>query len=140
MPTEPSVHDNEIYAYTVACAAGRITLHTVFHHRDPAEHTDVVFRGVVAHFFEHTLAGNILFDIEEGDVESLVRENRALFESSWRWAWPPLDYKGDLQLLVAGLKARSVRAFLISSSFGLSGWVLCADCHRAQRDGPAPIE
>ncbi|HVU65316.1 MAG TPA: hypothetical protein VHC70_15150 [Phycisphaerales bacterium] len=140
MPIERSVHDNEVYAYSVACTTGRVTLHTVYRQHDPAQYTDVVFHGVVAHFFEHTLPTNILFDIEESDIESLVRENRTLFESSRRSAWPPLNYSGDLQGLMVELQTRSVRAFQIVSSLGLSGWVLCTDCQRVPRDGPASIE
>ena len=60
---EPSVHDNFVYAYSVDCEGRRLVLHTAFRDRPPQEFTDVVFRDVVAHHFEHVLPGNILFDV-----------------------------------------------------------------------------
>jgi hypothetical protein len=133
MPTEPSVHDNFVYAYAVDCEARRLVLHTAFRDREPHELTDVVFRDVVAHRFEHVLPGNILFDVEEVDVAALVRENQSLLAHSWRYDWPPVKYDGDLGALVAALRASSIRAYSIGSSYGLSGWVLAGACERVTR-------
>jgi hypothetical protein len=44
-------------------------LHTVFRDREPHEFTDIIFHDVMAHHFEHVLPGNILFDVEEADVQ-----------------------------------------------------------------------
>ena len=109
MRPEPSVHDNIVYAYTVDCEARRLVLHTVFRHREPNEFTDVVFREVVAHDFSHVLAGNILFDVGESDIATLILQNKELFAESWRYGWPPVDYNGDLNVLLKALRAASVR-------------------------------
>ncbi len=133
MQPEPSVHDNIVYAYSVDCDGRRLVLHTAFRDREPHEFTDIVFRGVVAHHFANVLQGNILFDVEEAEVGSFVRENEQLLAESWRYGWPPLAYNGDLNALVEALKAAAVRAYSISSSYGLSGWVLAASCERITR-------
>ena len=65
MRSEPSVHDNIVYAYKVDCRHRLIVLHTAYRDREPQEFTDIVFKDVIAHHFEHVLQENILFDIEE---------------------------------------------------------------------------
>src|SRR3954467_3700113 len=122
MQPEPSIHDNFVYAYTVDCEGRRLVLHTAYRDREPQEFTDVVFRDVVAHRFEHVLPGNILFDVEEADVAAVVRENAGLLTDSWRHGWPPVEYRGDLAALVEALRGASVRADTIGSAYGPSGW------------------
>lgn len=139
MRPERSVHDNVIYAFSVDCERRRIVLHTAFRERDPHEFTDVVFRDVVAHQFEHVLSGNILFDVERTDVEQVVRDSADLLSDSWRFGWPPVEYNGNLDILVSTLKAASVGAYLIRSSYGLSGWVFAVECERLSRSERAGI-
>jgi hypothetical protein len=139
MRPEPSVHDNIVYAYTVDCEARRLVLHTVFRHRETNEFTDVVFREVVAHDFSNVLPGNILFDVAESDIAKLILENKELFAESWRYGWPPVDYNGDLNVLLEALRAAAVRAYSIGSSFGLSGWVLAGSCERKSRRERATV-
>jgi hypothetical protein len=139
MQPAPSVHDNFVYAYSVDCEGRRLVLHTTFRDREPPEFTDIVFRDVVAHHFEHVLPGNILFDVVEADVAAVVRDNERLLAESWRYGWPPVEYRGDLNALVEALKASSVRAYTIDSSCGLSGWVLAGACERLSRDEAARV-
>lgn len=139
MRPEPSVHDNFVYAYSVDCEGRRLTLHTAYRDREPNEFTDVVFRDVVAHQFEHVLPGNILMDVEEVDVAVLVRENQRVLAESWRWGWPPLAYRGDLGVLVEALRTSSVRGYEIQGSYGMSGWVLAGACDRVTRGEPARV-
>ena len=139
MRPEPSVHDNIVYSYSVDCEGSRLVLHTVFRDREPHEFTDLVFRDVVAHHFEHVLPGNILFGVDEVDVASVVSRDRRLLSDSWRYGWPPVPYDGDLEILTETLKASAVRAYEISSSYGLSGWVLAGACDRVPRVEPAKV-
>lgn len=139
MRPTPSVHDNFIYAYSVDCEGRRLVLHTAYRDREPQELTDIVFCDVVAHHFEHVLPGNILFEVEEADVATVVKDNAQLLADSWRYGWPPLNYRGDLDALVDLLGASSVRAFSIGSSYGLSGWVLANSCERVSRSEPATV-
>ena len=139
MRPEPSVHDNFVYAYIVDCEGRRLVLHTAYRDREPHEFTDIVFRDVVAHHFEHVLPENILMDVEEFDVASLVRENEQMLAKSWRWGWPPLEYRGDLDALVAALRTSSIRAYQVQGSSGMSGWVLAGACDCVARGEPARV-
>jgi hypothetical protein len=139
MRPEPSVHDNFVYAYSVDCEGRRLTLHTAFRDREPHEFTDVIFRDVVAHHFDHVLPGNILFDVEEADVAAVVRENERLLAESWRYGWPPVEYRGNLDALIERMKASAVRAYTIGSSYGLSGWVFAGSCERVSRGEAARV-
>jgi len=136
MPSEPSIHDNIILAYTVNCEERTLVLQTVFrgHPKDaPHQYTDIVFRDVIAHQFEHVLPANILFDVEEAHIAQFVRDNATIFNDSWRNGWPPVIYNGDLNTLIDQLKSTATRAFIIGSSYGLSGWVLAGSCQRIPR-------
>jgi hypothetical protein len=77
-----SIHDNQVYGCSSDFEAQRLTLHT-FDENSPPEFTDVIFWKVVAHRFEHTLPSNILFDIVEVDVEKIVEDSAARFETSY---------------------------------------------------------
>jgi hypothetical protein len=130
---DPSVHDNFIYAYQVDCEGRRIILHTAFRDREPVEFTDIVFKDVIAHHFQRVLPSNILFDVEEVGLSELIADNADIFTDTWRHGWPPLAYGGDLHELELALKSMSIRAFSISSSYGMSGWVLAGSSERVAR-------
>jgi hypothetical protein len=139
MSAEPSVHDNFVYAYAVECEQRRIVLHTAYRDREPHEFTDIVFSEVAAHHLEHVLPANILFDVEETDLQGLIHDNAAMFEASWRHGWPAVNYRGDLRALTAALRAASIKAYAIRSSYGLGGWVLAVSCQRIARIDPATL-
>lgn len=139
MQPERSVHDNFVSGYSVDCEGRRIVLHMVFRDREPFEYTDVVFQDVFAHRFEHVLEGNILFDVEEVDVENFVEGEGELFAKSWRYGWPSFEYDGDLPQLVRSMRAASARVFAVSSSYGLSGWVVARSVERIARASPVKI-
>jgi hypothetical protein len=128
-----SVHDNNVYGCSLDFKHQRLTLHTCFLDRSPHEYTDVVFHGVVAHHFERHLSDNILFDIAEVSATAIVEANADWFSDSWRYGWPPIDYRGDLSLLCNELQNQSINGFEIQSSYGLDGWVLCKSCDRLSR-------
>jgi hypothetical protein len=139
MESDLSVHDNIVYAYCFDCEGRRLVVHTAFQDRTPHEFTDIVFDGVIAHQFQNELRGSILFDVEEIELNAMVSDNAELFRESWRYGWPPVEYKGDLNTLATALRAASVRAYLIDSSYGLSGWVLAASAKRVARSEKATI-
>lgn len=140
MGDELSVHDNIIYAFSVDCEARKLILYTSFRGREPHDFTDIIFHDVVVHHFAHVLPGNILFDVEEVEVEALVRENANLLADSWRYGWPPIEYCGNLEVLVGALQAAAIHAYAISSSLGLSGWVLAGGCQRRPRCGAMKMD
>src|SRR5439155_16532339 len=114
---ELSVHDNILYGYTVVADQNQsrsytITLYTEFLDSPPAEYTNVVFTGVVAHHFESELPNSILFDIEETDLERTYIDDQELFERLKNYGWPYIYTTSD-ELFVT-LKAKQIKAFTIS--------------------------
>jgi hypothetical protein len=134
-----SVHDNFVYAYFVDCEGQRLILHTMFRDREPYEYTDVIFRGLIAHYFEHVLPGNILNAVEEVESATIVDQYATVFAESWRWAWPFFEYRGDVVSLKERLREQAIRGFLVMSSYGLDGWVLAESCERVPRESPAIV-
>lgn len=130
---ERSIHDNIIYAYSVLCEQRRLVLHTEYRSESVKEYTDVVFKGVVAHYFETVVQRNILFDVSEVSPEKIVREWADLFARQKAYRWPEIEYS-DPQQLIAILRSRSIKAFEVGSSYGLSGWVLASSAELVPRE------
>jgi hypothetical protein len=129
MPPEISVHDNSVVAYEVLAKEKKIVLHTEC---DSHELTDIVFEEVLAYDFENDLFGTIIFDVKEVDLSVLLKEKAAMFEGGWRYGWPrgwERD-KEDIEVFVRRLK---MRAFELSSSYGMSGWVLARRMSKVQK-------
>ena len=121
----PSVHDNNVYAYSVLCEERRIVLHTEsYPYGNPRQHTDVHFTGVLAHYFADELQGNILSDVTEVDPEWVTAEWAGVFAERKNYGWPDgIEYR-EPDELPALLRQRNFRAYRVSSSYGLQGWVL----------------
>jgi hypothetical protein len=135
---ELSVHDNILYGYVVVSDQDQsrsytITLYTEFLDRLPIEYTDIVFTGVVAHHFENELPNSILFDVEEADLGRVYEDDQELFERLKNYGWPPYAYT-TVDELVATLKAEQIKAFAISASYGLDGWVWAKQMTKVRRD------
>jgi hypothetical protein len=128
---EPSIHDNRVISYEVDGERRRIVLRTRFEDREPVEHTDLIFEGVLAYHFENDNFGNILFGVEEVSVPQLVEGNRRLFDEGSKYAWPG-PWNQSTQAAVQHLEAAGARAFEISSSYGLAGWVV-AESYRLEQ-------
>lgn len=123
MSNEISIHDNFLLYYTVDCHEQRITLRTAYLDGDASEHTDVIFSGVAAYHFERDNFGTILFGIEETSPEQVYADYHSIFESNKNYGWPKIRYDTEAELLAA-LEAQAVKGFLISSSYGMDGFVL----------------
>jgi hypothetical protein len=137
--TNPSVHDNIVYAYSILAESGQIILHTEFNETSPVEYTDVLFSGVVAHHFECSLESNILFDIDEVDVKAVLEEYAPLFQrlKNYGWPIPSLVQYADLQDLERILRERGTHAYMVNSSLGLSGFILASSIECSQRESKA---
>jgi hypothetical protein len=70
------------------------------------------------------LAGNILFGIEQVEVDRIVQEWAALFAAGKNYGWPDLIRYADPPELISILRQRRILGWEISSSLGLSGWVM----------------
>jgi hypothetical protein len=128
----PSVHDNFVYAYAVLIDRRQLILHTEYRDTEPNELTDVIFLDVIAHHFEHVGDGAILLDVEEVEPEWVVRQEAEVFARGKNYGWPLPDYK-DPADLVRRLKDQGLRGYVISSSFGLNGFVLAREVRYVKR-------
>jgi hypothetical protein len=116
------VHDNEVLSYTVDCANHTVTLRTSFG-SDPAEFTDVIFRGVAAYELRDDCFGNILLDIDEVEPARVILGASEKFESGRRYGWPA-PWNSSLEDAVAFAVEQGLRGFSVCASLGLNGWVL----------------
>ena len=135
--TKLSVHDNNIYAYSVLAENRQIILHTEFNEKSPAEYTDVLFSGVVAHHFECSLQGNIVFDIDEVDVKAVLEEYAPLFQRLKNYGWPIFEPARFFKTLSGILRERGTHAYMVNSSLGLSGFVFASSVEYRQRESKA---
>jgi hypothetical protein len=123
-----SVHDNFLVSYEVHCERREIRLHTEYRDSgEPFERTVVVFTGVEAYCFEHDCLGNIVFDIEEIPAETILTQHQAQFEEGHRLAGWPRFWQKSLDDTRSYLREHGTRGFELSSSYGMSGWVLAQD-------------
>jgi hypothetical protein len=127
---ERSIHDNRVVSYEVDGDRRRIVLHTRFEEREPFEYTDLIFEGVFAYHFQNDNFGNILFGVEEVGVSQLVFANSSLFEDGSKYAWPG-PWNESIEACTGYLRTKGAKAFEISSSYGLDGWVI-AESHRLE--------
>ena len=126
----PSLHDYYLASYEVNCEGRQIKLHA----RRPecaealgVSTTTIVFGGVEGYHFKNDAFGNIVFSLEAVSVETLVSEYRAEIMESYRVAGAPGPWAADLPSACQLLNTQGVKGFVISSSFGLSGWVLAKE-------------
>jgi len=129
---EPSVHDNVVLGYEVLCAEREIRLRTLYPDQEPPEQTDVRFTGVLAYHFDHALMNTSLFDIEEVSLQRVYDMFADVFLRSKNYGWPIASYSGPEDLL-ARLRAHGVRAFVVSSSYGMNGFVLAEAMAKVRR-------
>jgi hypothetical protein len=127
----PSLHDNYLVSYAVDCAARRIEIRARRPHSAGGESRIVVFDGVEAYHFQNDAFGNIIFSLELIGVEHLLSKYRSEIAESYRTAGAPGPWAADLDLASQILKDKGVQGFILSSSYGLSGWVLAKDAQAA---------
>ncbi len=126
-----SIHDNHVLGYTVDHLARTIVVRTVCRELESHERTHVCFDGVLGYHLRDGLGG-ILFGVEETSIEDLVAGYAPLFEDGARYGWPFQGASGDPGAYV---RARQGRAFLIESSIGFDGFVVCREMRIVAADG-----
>jgi hypothetical protein len=122
------VHDNLLISYEVRCDIRRISLRTE-HRREhePSEFVDVIFSGVQGYDFKNDAFGNIILDVETIEIDQLLKEYGAEISESYRMAGAPGPWAANLGTASVHLLERGIQGFALSSSFGLSGWVLARE-------------
>jgi hypothetical protein len=127
-PVMRAWHDYHLTGYAVDGTNARITFEVSWPYESEADigRAVVVFSGVEGYFFEHDLGANILYSLAEQPLEPFLAEHAEHFERERKWGWP-LFWKGGVEQTATHLAAKHVKCFEVSSSYGLSGWVLATN-------------
>jgi hypothetical protein len=131
----PSLHDDFLVAYEVNCETRQIKLYAKLDSRIAGNETKptrvIVFSGVEGYQFENDAFGNIIFSLDAMPVETLLSKFGSQIAESFRLAGAPGPWAADLVTAPAVLAAKGIQGFVLSSSCGLSGWILARE---AQQD------
>jgi hypothetical protein len=119
----PSFHDDYLVSYAVDCSARKITLciQNAFG-QEPTR--TVVFTGVEGYRLENDAFGNIIFALEEVPVGGLLAKIGPEVAESHRVAGAMGAWAADLASAAEKLGSNGIRGFVLTSTLGLSGWVL----------------
>jgi hypothetical protein len=123
-----SIHDNLLISYEVHCEKRIITLRTEYRvENEPTEFTNVVFEGVEGYHFENDAFGNIIFELATVPAEQFLTEYGAQISELYRMNGSP-TWAANLLSAPSYLHEKGIQGFILSSSLGLSGWVLAGGC------------
>lgn len=128
MSTLKSFHDYHLIGYEVDGQRRELRLNLAWLYSEgsePRPPEQVVFSDVEDYFFEHDLGVNIVYAIEEVDMLKVLQACEQRFRESEKWGWPRF-WKGSTSATVAQLGVKGAKCFELSSSYGLSGWVIAA--------------
>jgi hypothetical protein len=123
-----SIHDNVLVSYEVQCDARTILLRT--EHRvknEPTKFVNVLFMGVQGYRFENDAFGNIIFDVETVAIDRFLTEHGAEISESYGMAGSPGPWAVNLETASGHLRKQAIQGFILSASYGLSGWVLARE-------------
>ena len=112
------VHDNEITCYVVDLEYQYIKIYTKYSNEEKI----IEFQNITAHSFEGVLRGSIILDIDEYDIDFFIKENGKMLEEMKPYCFP--IYYDTENELKEKLNNSNQKYFIISSSVGLSGWIL----------------
>ena len=120
------IHDNLVLRYTVDRVSRTLLIETRSDDPRP-EHTDVVFHDVLAYVLENDSleTGTILYGIEKRPATEALKCSPEAFEAGRAFAWPGW-WNEDAEKAREYIEGSGKFAFEISSSIGLSGWVLAS--------------
>lgn len=116
------IHDNEIISYEIDLKNYQIILHTQYKISGRIKNIDIIFYNVLVHFFQNELRGSIIFDIEKYDINIFLKKNSDLLKKKKNYCWPMI-YSTEEELKERLLEGQ-YSYYIISSSYGLNGWVL----------------
>jgi hypothetical protein len=123
-----SVHDNLLISYEVQCDARLITLRTEFRTKNgPTEFTNIIFKGVQGYNFENDAFGSIILGLEAIPIEQFLTEYGAEISESYRMAGSPGPWAKNLETASEYLQKQGIQGFILTSSYGLSGWILARE-------------
>jgi hypothetical protein len=118
----PSFHDDTLVGYEVDGEARRIVLR-IRNVQDKSLHA-VVFSGVEGYCFINAALSSILFHLEQVSTAEVLSTYEAEIVASFRQSGAPGAWAGDLEAAATAFRQQGVHGFLLSSSFGMSGWII----------------
>ncbi len=121
-----SYHDYHLTGYEIDGELREVRMHLAWQYASdptPRPTETVVFEGVEDYFFEHDLGVNIVYSIEEVPLLQHLEAWAGKFQDSAKWGWPRF-WKSQVQNTMEHLSSRGAKCFELSSSYGLSGWVV----------------
>ena len=121
----PSLHDNFLVSYEVDCELREIKLRV--RRADWAEEPlarIIEFTGVQGYHFRNDAFGNVVFSLEKITLDLFFSEHSSEIAESYHLAGAPGPWAGDMNSAQQKLADMDVKAFVLSSSYGLSGWLL----------------
>jgi hypothetical protein len=132
-----SWHDFHLTGFAVDGARETLTFHLEWPYEteSPVRRGRVLFSGVECYYLEHDVGTNIVYGIEEVPLQEHLTEWVDRFETECKWGWPrfwrPKPYPRrsveiELSEAIERLTLRGVKCFELTSSLGLSGWILAA--------------
>ena len=123
-----SIHDNLLVSYEIQCEARTILLRTEYRVKNqPTEFVNVTFTGVQGYRFENDAFGNIILGLETVPLEQFLAEYGAEISKAYNAAGSPGPWAANLETASRYLSDNVVVAFILTSSFGLSGWILARE-------------
>jgi len=137
--SEISIHDNIVVGYSVFCEDCEIVLHTAYRDKEPHEQTDVIFRGVEAYYVARDNMHTILFDIEGCPVDNIIADFSSEFETGAKHGWPGA-WNHSLEACRDYFEKRHSKGWIISSSYGMVGFVIAESMELRPRDKSEMLE
>ncbi|MGX7148400.1 hypothetical protein [Enterococcus ureasiticus] len=113
-----TIHDYEIERFTVEFKKNTISIDISSEQRQK----QIVFQEVFCYKFYEEMPYSIISDLEERPIEDFFKENKELLNQTKNYAWPIMY--DSIQELVNKIKDADVHYQVLSSSYGMNGWVL----------------
>lgn len=90
------------------------------------EFTNIVFRGVEAYHFQNNAFGNIIFDVTELPIEQFLKDFGSEVLELYHFNAQP-KWAADLGSASEQMRSLGIRAYVMSPSYGLGGWILAKE-------------
>jgi hypothetical protein len=126
----PSFHDCYLIAYEVECEARAIKLRI---RTEDNSVSTVSFSGVEGYSFENDASGNLILSLEQVLVANLLSEFGPQISESYRMSGAPGPWANNIESAESFLMDKGASGFILSSSYGMSGWVLASEASVAQQ-------
>ncbi len=114
-------HDFNIFEYNVNCHLKEITLKLNEPHG--TGEGVIIFSGVIGHRFENVLEGNVILALEELNSNEFYNSFESQVQYYQKWGLP-MRFKTKEEFICESVQME-LKFFSISTSYGLSGWVIC---------------